>query len=231
MRNFLKFSLSAFALMFVLGAFAATDAKAQGPLNEILKRMDAHYDSLQSLRANLKMDKYNPQLKDNDMSEGTVAFLPQKGKDAYIRIDWEKPRAEHLAVIKKEYVLYQPSLKQAMVGKVGSGKIGGMSNALGFLNMSREQLRANYTVRYVGEEKVGSTGTWHIQLTPKTKQNYKLADLWVDKDGMPVMALVTENNNDTMTVVLSNIQKNVNLGNAKDVFGIKLPKDVKIIKG
>jgi outer membrane lipoprotein-sorting protein len=231
MKKFLKFSLTAFALMFLTGALAVTETKAQGgPLGEILKRMDEHNKALTSLKAKVQMDKYNSQLDEHDMSEGKATYLPQKGRDAYVRIDWTKPVEESLAVVNKEYVLYRPDLKQAIVGRVDKAKDKATStNALAFMNMSKAQLKANYTIQYIGQEKVnGGTLTWHILLTPKTKTNYKTADLWVDGNGMPVQAKVTENNDDTTTVFLSGFEKNVTI-NGKD-FAINLPKNTKIVK-
>jgi outer membrane lipoprotein-sorting protein len=232
MRNFLKFSLSAFALMFLLGTFAVTETKAQntGPLGEALKRMDEHNKALTSLRASVVMEKYNSQLDESDITEGKVIYLPQKGRDAYVRIDWTKPVEESLAIVNKQYRLYRPALKQAMEGKVdsakGSPKAGG---ALAFMNMSKKQLRDNYTMTYAGQENVGSIPTWHIVLVPKTKTSYKSADLWVDGNGMPIQAKVTENNNDTTKVLLSNLEKNKTID--ASVFVINLPKGTKKITG
>jgi outer membrane lipoprotein-sorting protein len=50
----------------------------------------------------------------------------------------------------------------------------------------------------------------------------------VDGNGMPIQAKVTENNNDTTTVLLTKLQKNVTV-NGKD-FEVSLPKDVKVVK-
>ena len=230
MRNFLKFGLTAFALMFVLGAFAVTETKAQGGLAEVLKRMELHNKALTSLKAAVMMEKYNSQLDERDVSEGTIMYVPQKGTDAYIRIDWTKPIEESLAIVNKQYRLYRPKLKQAIEGKVdnakGSPKAGG---ALAFMNMSKAQLKANYTIKYIGQETAGGVSTIHLELTPKTKTSYKTADLWVDADGMPIQAKVTENNNDTTTVFLSNLRKNETINGS--VFVIDLPKGTKKIAG
>jgi outer membrane lipoprotein-sorting protein len=229
MKNYFKLSLAAAALVLFFNAFAVTDAKAQ-LADTILKKMDEHYKALTSLRSNVTMVKFDSVLQESDKFEGTTMYLPAKGRDAYVRINWAKPAEEILSVVNGKYVLYRPRLKQALTGDTknarGSGKA---NNALAFMNMSRAQLRANYTIRYMGEETVsGGIPTWHLELTPKTKQSYKLADLWVDGNGMPIQAKVTENNNDTTTVLLSNLQKNVTI-NGKD-FEVVLPKDVKIVK-
>lgn len=228
MKIFLKFSLTAFALMFLFGGAAVTETNAQ-PLVEILKRMDNHNKDLTTLRANVKMEKYNSQLDESDINEGGVIYAPQRDKKPYVRIDWTKPVAESMAVVNGEYILYRPRLKQYVKGSVdqakGKGTAGG---ALAFINMSRAQLKANYTIRYIGQENVGGgIPTWHIELTPKNKTSYKMADLWVDGNGMPILAKVTENNNDTTTVFLSNVEKNVRIDAQVFVIDTKGAKEVK----
>lgn len=230
MHKFLRYILPAIAVMFVFNA-AATETPAQ-ILREILKRMDNHNRSLTSLKGNIKMNKFNAQLGENDLNEGDLNYLPGKTKrQVYVRIDWTKPVVEHLAVANGEYVLYRPRTKQAIVGKVdsakGSAKTGG---ALAFMTMSKAELSANYDVQYKGEETVNSgVNTWHLVLTPKTATSYKSADLWVDANGMPVQAKIVEKNNDTTTILLYNIKKNQTL--KASLFKIKPPSDVKIVQG
>jgi outer membrane lipoprotein-sorting protein len=220
---------------FILAGFiliSAGAANAQSILGDILRRMDEHNKSLQTLKASLKMSKYNAQIDEYDVYSGTVQYIPSQDRNRIrVRIDWEKPDVEQLSIAGGEYVLFKPRLNQAIVGKVDSAKNAARSgNALDFLSMNRKQLRDNYEVAYLGEETVNSNvRTWHLQLTPKTAKSYKVAELWVDKDGMPVQAKITENNKDTTTILLSDIQKNVSL-KAQD-FAIKLPKDVKKIPG
>lgn len=230
MKNYFRLGLAAAALVLFFNVFAVTETKAQGGVDQILKKMDEHYKSLASLRSDVTMVKYDSLLQESDKYEGTTMYLPAKGRDAFVRIDWVKPAQEVLSVVNGKYVIYRPRLNQALTGSTknatGSGKA---NSALAFMNMSRAQLKANYTIRYMGQENVsGGIPTWHLELTPKTKQNYKLADLWVDGNGMPIQAKVTENNNDTTTVLLTKLQKNVTI-NGKD-FEVSLPKDVKVVK-
>jgi len=233
MKSYLKLSLAAIAVTLFFSAFTVIQTKAQGgPLNEILKRMDEHNKALSSLQASVKMNKFNSQLDEHSVTEGTAKYLPLKGRDALVRIDWLKPLEESLAVVNKQYVLYRPRLKQAIIGKVDSAKSGGKgaNNALAFINMSKDQLKANYNIKYLGQENVsGGIPTWRLELTPKTATNYKIAELWIDGNGMPIQAKVIEGNNDSTTVFLSNLQKNGAL--KTDVFIIKLPKDVRKIDG
>ncbi len=233
MKTFLRFGFLAIALTFFFNAFAVTEIRAQNIIPEILKRMENNRSLLKTLRADVTMDKYNPQLDARDVTQGTLIYLPGKNeRDMYIRIDWTKPVQEQLAVIKGEYTLYRPRLGQAIIGKVDSAKnSAGAGNALAFMSMSKEQLKTNYTYIYLGDEVVKSGAkTVHLELTPKKANKYKKAELWVDYDGMPVQAKVVETNNDATTVLLSNLQKNATI-NAK-VFVIDYPKkSTKIIRG
>lgn len=220
------------ALTLFFGSFAATETRAQnGPLNEILKRMETNRNSMKTLRSSVTMVKYNDQLKESDTTEGSAIYMPAKGKDAYVRIDWTKPVQETLAVVNGEYVLYRPRLKQAITGSAKNAKGNGKANnALAFMNMSKEQLKANYSIKYLGQENVsGGTPTWHLELTPKTASNFKSADLWIDGNGMPIQAKVVEGNNDSTTVLFTRMEKNASINAAQ--FKVKLPKDTKIVKG
>jgi len=230
MKSFLRLSLTAIAVTLFFSAITVTETKAQ-QLNEILKRMEINRNTMQTLRSNVTMVKYNAQLKESDTAQGTSIYLPLKGRDALVRIDWLKPVEEKLAVVNGKYTLYRPRLKQAIIGNAKNAKGNGKANgALSFMNMSKEQLKANYTIKYLGEENVGGKiPTWHLELTPKIATNFKSAELWVDGNGMPIQAKVIESNNDSTTVLLSNFEKNATI-NADD-FEIKLPPDTKRIKG
>jgi outer membrane lipoprotein-sorting protein len=230
MKKYIKSGFAAVATMFLFSIFAVSETKAQGQgiLNEILKRMDAHQKSLSSLKSNVVMDKYNPQIDTHDVSEGVTQYVAVKGRDALVRIEWTKPEPSSLVVADGRYILYKPRIKQAYTGS-SKGSKNTPSGPLSFMSMSKDQLRANYTVKYLGPETLSTgTQTWHLELTPKTPQSYKSAELWVDSDGMPVQAKVVENNNDVTTVLLSNLSKNQTIDGK--VFKLTLPKDTTITK-
>lgn len=224
-----KIATAVLAVIFTAGL--ASDANGQSILGEILRRMDTHNKSLQSLRADVTMVKHNPQLNVSDTTTGSTSYLPKTPKRGmYVRIDWTKPVEEQISVIGDDYELYRPRLNQVITGKVqkarNNASVGG---ALAFMSMTRDQLRANYDVRYIGEEQIrGGVSTWRLELTPKTETSYKMAELWVDGDGMPRQAKIVEHNNDSTTVLLTNIQKNVTL--KADIFKLRYPSNVKKIK-
>lgn len=230
MKQYLRLGFVVAAVMFAFNVIAITEAKAQNILPEILKRMDEHQKALKSLKANVMMDKFNAQLGEHDITEGTVQYVPTKERIPLIRIDWVKPAQETLVVSNKQYIVYTPRLNRAIVGSAEKAdKNTKTGNALSFISMSKDQLRANYNVKYLGQENVsGSIQTWHLELTPKAQQSYKLAELWVDGNGMPLQAKITENNNDTQTILLSSLNKNVSISSS--VFSLKLPKGTEVVK-
>jgi len=221
-------------LALVFGTISAGEAKAQGVLKEILSRMDLNYKGLSSLRSDVTLVKYNEQIGKSDTTIGTTSYLPKSSNKKglmYVRIDWTKPVSESIVVIGDDYVMYRPELKQVIKGKANSSKNSKVpGNALAFVSMSKAQLQANYDVKYVGEEQIkGGTKTWHILLTPKVATSYKSAELWVDSDGMPRQAKINENNDDTTTILLSNISKNSKIDTA--LFKLSYPKGTKEIQG
>jgi outer membrane lipoprotein-sorting protein len=231
MKKYFRVLLPAMAILFLFSALSA-NVSAQGPINEVLKRMDNNNKGLTSLKSNIKMAKTDSVLGETDLTEGELNYLPGKSeKDIYVRIDWAKPVVEHLAIANGQYVLYRPRTKQAIVGKVDSAKGNSKSGgALAFMTMSRAQLRENYDVKYAGEETVNSgVKTFHLVLTPKKANSYKSADLWVDANGMPVQAKIVDKNNDSTTVLLSNIQRNATV--KASVFKISPPKGTAIVQG
>jgi outer membrane lipoprotein-sorting protein len=231
MQKIIRLGLLGIAFTFIFSIFSVERANAQGPLTEVLNRMEAHQKSLSSLKANVKMSKIDATLGEEDITVGTVIYLPQNGQNDYVRIDWTKPVEESLAVVKGSYVLYRPRLKQAICGETDKVKGSGTANnALAFMSMSKSQLKANYQVKMLGEEKVSGTSVAHLQLIPKTKSSYQSADIWVNVDGMPIQARVIEKNKDSTTIQLSSISKNLGSING-GIFKINLPKNVKCTRG
>jgi len=230
MNKAFRLAAVVFAVGISIGVFSSTDVKAQGgPMNEAIKRMDAMNKSLVSLKADVKMDKTNAQLGETDTTSGTTSYLPKTTKRVmYARIDWTKPVQEQIVIIGDAYKLYRPRLNQVITGKVDKAGNKVPGNALSFMGMSRAQLQANYTPNYIGQESVGGSLTWHLELIPKNKTSYKSAELWVDANGMPIQAKIIEQNNDTTTVLLSNIQQNVTIS-AND-FNLVLPPNVKKVQ-
>ena len=230
MKSWVRLILTVAAVGAFAGIFSVGEAAGQRKIKEILDRMDVHNKGLTTLRAKVTMVKTNSQLGESDTQTGTAIYAKGKDRQPLVRIDWEKP-AESLAVKDGQYVMFVPRQGIAYTGLTkNAGKEGKSSSALAFMNMSKAQLEANYTVVLLNEKATLSNGvmTWHLQLTPKTKTSYKTAEVWVDPDGMPNQTKIVEQNNDTTTVLLTSLEKNINLKTSN--FEISLPKGTTVKK-
>ena len=217
----------------IISSAGAASGQSAGLVSSVLNRMERNRQSLKSLKASLSMEKYNAQLRDSDSYSGWVLYLPGSGRDASVRIEWQRPRHEILAVAKGQYTLFRPTLMQAFVGK-SSGSIKGNQAAgsvLDMMYMSRQQLEAKFQpIQDVREETLwGGISTIHLTLVPKGNASFKYAEIWVDSSGMPVQTKIVEKNDDATTMRLSGVERNLKI--SPEEFKVNLDSGVKIVKG
>jgi outer membrane lipoprotein-sorting protein len=234
MKKLATYGLMALLLAASVAISPKTSANAQGTaglISSIINRMERNRQNLKSLRASIGMEKYNAQIRDKDSYYGNLIYVPGSGQKVNVRVDWQKPQKETLAVSDGKYTLFRPRLNTAYVGSANSNK-NKVSNALGFgLNISRQQLASKYQpLEYLGEETLnGGVRTHHVKLIPKGNASYKWAEIWVDSDGMPIQTKVVEKNDDATTVRLMNVQKNAQV--STEEFKVHLDANVKRVQG
>lgn len=233
MKRLVPLFLALAVVAVTLTAASPKEANGQtaGLVSAVLSRMESNRRNLTSLRAGLSMEKYNSQLRDSEKYEGVVLYVPAGKGDASVRIEWNSPQKEILAVYKGKYTLFRPRRNEAMVGR--SGSVRGKAGAGGILDlmyMTRQQLEARFQpVQDVREETLwGGVSTIHLTLVPKTNATFKYAEIWVDSSGMPVQTKIVEKNDDSTTMRLRNLEKNIKI--ASDQFAIQLDPNVKIVK-
>lgn len=222
--------LAVLASAFIIGSPRATTGQSAGLVSSVLNRMERNRQSLRSLKASLSMEKYNAQLRDAERYKGVVMYLPASGRDANVRIEWQSPQHEILTVANGKYTLFRPRLNMAYVGssKSNRNKAGGV---LAMMYMTRAQLESRFQpVKDVREETLwGGVSTIHLTLVPKTNDNFKYAEIWVDSSGMPVQTKIVEKNDDATTMRLSGMERNLKI--SPEEFSPKLDSNVKIVKG
>jgi outer membrane lipoprotein-sorting protein len=222
------------ATLMVAAALAAGSPKpangqSAGLVSSVLNRMERNRQTLKSLRSGISMEKYNSQLRDSDKFTGVVSYVPTTGREASVRIEWRSPQHEILTVSNGKFVLFRPRLSMAYVGssKSKNNKAGGV---LEMIDMSRQQLETRFQpVQDVREETLwGGVSTIHLTLVPKGNSSFKYAEIWVDSSGMPVQTKVVEKNDDSTTMRLTGLEKNVKI--SSDDFSQKLVSNVRIVK-
>ncbi len=175
------------------------------------------------------MEKYNAQLRDSDRYSGTLLYVPGAGRNASVRIEWQKPQHEILAVSNDKFTLFRPRLNMAYVGSSKSKK-NSAGGVMEMMYLSRQQLEARFQpVQDVREETLwGGVSTIHLTLVPKGNASFKYAEIWVDGGGMPVQTKIVEKNGDATTMRLLNMERNPRISG--DLFDLKLDSNVKIVK-
>ncbi len=222
--------LAGLAVALIVSSPNAGNGQSAGLVSSVLNRMEHNRQSLKSLKASLSMEKYNAQLRDAEHYSGVVLYMPASGRDASVRIEWQKPQHEILVVSNGKYTLFRERLNMAYVGNSKSGR----NNAGGVLDMmymTRQQLEARFQpVQDVREETLwGGVSTIHLTLVPKGNASFKYAEIWVDSAGMPVQTKIVEKNDDVTTMRLSSLERNLKISG--DEFNVKLDSNVKIVKG
>jgi len=222
--------LAGLAVALIVSSPSAANGQSAGLVSSVLNRMERNRQSLKSLKASLSMEKYNAQLRDAELYSGIVLYLPASGRDASVRIEWQTPQHEILAVSNGKYTLFRPRLNMAYVGnsKSSRNKAGGV---LDMMYMTRQQLEARFKpVQDVREETLwGGVSTIHLTLVPKGNASFKYAEIWVDSSGMPVQTKIVEKNDDVTTMRLSGMERNLKISG--DEFKVNLDSNVKIVKG
>jgi outer membrane lipoprotein-sorting protein len=221
--------LAALTAGFFVSAPNTASAQSAGLVSSVLNRMERNRQSLRSLRATLSMEKYNAQLRDSERYSGVVLYVPGSGREASVRIEWQKPQHEILAVANSKFTLFRPRLNMAYVGNSKSKK-NSAGGVLDMMYMTRQQLEARFQpLQDVREETLwGGVSTIHLTLVPKGNASFKYAEIWVDSAGMPVQTKIVEKNGDATTMRLMNLERNAKISG--DVFNLKLDSNVKIVK-
>jgi outer membrane lipoprotein-sorting protein len=233
MKRLIATGLSLAFIVSTLAVVSPTNVNGQGAglVSSVLNRMEKNRQSLKALRAGISVVKYNSQLGVEDKYSGVVIYMPTGGRQAAVRIDWNSPRREVLAVSNNRYTIFRPALNVAYTGdsrRMGKeNKAGGLME---MMNMSRQQLESRFQpVKDVREETLwGGIGTIHLTLVPKGNASYKYAEVWIDSAGMPVQTKIVEKNDDSTTMRLTALEKNPKLSGSE--FDIKLASNVKIVK-
>ena len=209
--------------VLIFGSYAGRVSAQPGPFGDALRALDGNYKTLSTLKASVKMDQYSAQIDEHDVREGTIIYIPQKGRDAAFKIVWTRPVREELSVINKQYVIYRPNLNQAYIGSIESIKRPGVNGALSIVNMSKADLKTNFEIKYAGLETLASgRSAWHLVLFPYTASSFKSADVWIDdKTAMVLQVRQLQNNNDATTILLMAPDRNTKV-NWKEVQ-INLP--------
>jgi len=203
------------------------------PPRSVLAEMASASSALTTLEAELVQVKSYPQLSIVDPEEKGHLYVERtekKGTRLLLTIVAPEPRS--LVLDDGEYVFYQPKIKQALIGKLGTeagqGKMGFLRYLLGDLTAAEK----DFDILSLGEELVDGNETVRLRLSakPGSESPYLRIDLWVRRDlWLPVRQELTELNRSVTRIELKNMSINEKIDDR--VFRLELPRDVERVRG
>jgi len=189
----------AFGLLLLAGLSAPGFAKPQAPakvpseLDTVLAKLDASAKTFKSAEADIVWDKVQTQpMEDTDSQVGTAIFergKPSNGKSGemqmalHIKTDNGKPALKDMVYSNGVGKMYQPSIKQEQIFKVGDNKAAlDAFLTLGF-GGSGQDLKKTWKIALLGTESVNGSPAAKLQLLPvdpKLAESTTKVFLWID---------------------------------------------------
>lgn len=219
--------------MMVAMIFARSSTSEELPPQSVLAAMASASKALTTLEADLVQVKSYPQLSLVDPEEkGHLYVEKTEKKGTRLMLAMVAPEPRSLSLRDGEYVFYQPKIKQALIGKVGTEASRGKAGFLRYLIGDLAAAEEDYDISSLGEERVDGTATVHLRLSAKSGHEtpYLQIDLWVQRGlWLPVRQELTELNRSVTRIDLKNIAVNERID--EGVFELDLPRDVERVRG
>jgi outer membrane lipoprotein-sorting protein len=200
------------AVLAAVVAAGATDGAA------VLGSLEQAGRSLKTMKASFVEVKVNVLLGEQEESRGQV-LLQVPGR---FRFEYRTPQESVTLVKDGRFARYIPRSKQ-----VFRGPARGEADLLVGFGPGAAGLGRKYDVRLEGEEAVGSSPAWVLDLLPRPGQQglFSRIRLWVDKArSIPVQTRLTEPTGDHTTIRFEDVDLNAPL--PAGAFELKLPADV-----
>lgn len=202
---------------------------ANGKLDAVLANMERAARTIKTIEADMLQEKRDMQIGGKEVYSGKIFFLHDPKCDK-VRINYDRPPGQVVAVLCNEIILYQPSIKQVI--KTTRQSQASKNQEFSFIATpykSVPELKSQYNIVYVGDERVGSSATAKLDLTPKAKSSVQKLTLWVDESSwLPIKYQVVEKSNNITTFTLGNMKTNGGLSGEN--FKVTWPAGTKVVR-
>jgi outer membrane lipoprotein-sorting protein len=227
MKRVLFFSLITAAIAAAL--IPSKTWAANGNVDAILDKMQNAGRNVRTLSATLRQETKSDLGGKPATSSGKLIFAHGGKTDDRLRISYDKPAGQVVAVVGDEIYLVQAAIKQVTISsrKAQASK----NQEFAFLATPYESaasLRSRYDIVYGGDEQVDGAPASKLVLTPKQASSIKNWTVWVNQASwLPVKYQVLEGTGNRSTFTLSGIQTNVKLGES---FKPSWPKEYSVVR-
>lgn len=197
--------------------------------DEVLTKIDQSAAKFSSMTADLTRLSYTKVIDDKAVEEGRMSLRKAGPRDLQVLIDFTKPDPRTVAFRGRKAEIYYPKLKTVQEYDLGKRTdLVDQFLLVGFGTTGKE-LKANYTVKYAGEETVAGQKTHKLELAPNDasrKDKLNKLELWIAETGAyPVQQKFIQPSGDYYLFTYRDVKLNPQLGD--EGFKLKLPKGVK----
>ncbi len=206
-------------------------AQSDNSLQDVLHQMDETAAKFRTAQASFTWIQYNKVIDDiADTQKGKIYFR-RSGKDIQMAADITEPSAKQLIFSEGRIQVYQPQMDQVDIYDAGAHREEFESFlVLGFGGSGDDMLKS-FTVKFLGNEKIGGTDTAKLDLIPKSekvKQNFSHIVLWIDlQRGISIQQQLFETSGDYRLAKYSDIQVNQKISD--NVFKLKTSGKTKVL--
>ncbi|HYI95501.1 MAG TPA: outer membrane lipoprotein-sorting protein [Bryobacteraceae bacterium] len=197
--------------------------------DEVLSKLDKAASSFKSMSGNISQSNYTKVLDETTTETGQISLKKVGPKELSVLINFVTPNPRMVAFGGRKAEIYYPKLKS--VQEYDLGKRSDLLDQfllVGFGTTGKD-LKANYNVKFLGDESIAGQKTHKLELTPgagpRIEKLQKL-ELWVAAEGAyPVQQKFIQQSGDYYLITYTDVQLNPQLGN--EAFKLNLPKGVK----
>jgi outer membrane lipoprotein-sorting protein len=221
---FVRVSLALCAV--VLSGTSTTIGWAQSKA-EIFSRLDQSAGSFTGATANISVTTHTEPIDKDDTQIGTFIVKRISPSEFRFLINFSGKDAQAIALQGRTFQIYYPKLNLVREYDIGKYKDVAQKLILLGFGMPGRELAANYDVNNLGNERLESQDSVHLQLTPRAVDVLKQlsrADLWISlKTNCPVQQKFYLPGGDYRLVTYSDFKPNPPL----PASALDLPKDAK----
>jgi len=215
------------------GAILCASAVATPPsdLESVLRQMDEAAAKFKTTEASFTWTQYNKVIDEvTETQEGKIYFR-RVGDETQMAADIMQPSAKLVIFSDGKIQIFQPRIDQVDVYNAGAHREEFESFlVLGFGGSGQDMMKS-FDIKYAGTEKVDSTDTAKIDLTPKSekvRQHFSHVLLWIDPQrGLSVKQQLFETSGDYRLAKYSDIHVNEKISD--DKFKLKTAGKTKTV--
>ena len=208
-------SLARIARLAVMSLLLAAKIAWGQSTADIFSRLDQAAHSFTSATASIRVTNHTAIIDEDDTEIGTVTVKRYSPTELHFLIRFEGQDAQSLAFRGKTLQIYYPRLNTIREYDISKYKDLAQKLILIGFGMAGRELAANYDVTNLGDERVQSQDSIHLQLIPKASEILKQlsrVDLWVSlRNDCPVQQKFYLPGGDYRLVTYSDVKVNSSL--------------------